>query len=292
MKINLLNNLLFDVFFNCLKNNILYQTPGTKEFLFANSFFKNFYKDHFTKKRKQLYFSGIDKFKYSFYKMGKINTYDILTEPSEMVIFSLYSKINKKNKVADLGANVGLHSIILAKMGFVKIKAFEPDPAHIKQLKLNIKLNKLKNVQIIPKAVDIIKKKITYTKVLNNTTASFIGNVKKPYGPIKKFFVDTVAFDKILKWADLIKMDIEGLEADILNKVNHKNIHNKKIIVEIGNFRNAKKIFTSSKKNKFDILSQKIGWKTVQNIKDMPKTFRDGSAIIIKKDKKLEDIFK
>lgn len=282
--------LLFDVFFNCLKNNTSYHIPGSKEFSFANNFFKKFYRKHLTNRKQQLYLSGVNEFKYPFYKMGKVNSYDILTEPNEMVIFSLYSKMNKKNMVADLGANIGLHSIILGKMGY-KVKAYEPNPDHVKQLKYNMKLNELKNVQVIQKAVDLKKHQVVYTNVLNNTTSSFIGTAKKAYGPIKRFAVQTTKFDKILKWADLIKMDIEGLEADILSKVNYKNIKNKKIIVEINNNLNAKKIFKSSKKNKFDILSQKNGWKCVEKYKDMPKSYKDGSAIIIKKGRKFEEIF-
>ena len=49
----------------------------------------------------------------------------------------------------------------------------------IHSAKKNKKINNLKNVQLIKKAVDTKKGSVEFTKIVNNTTDSFIKNVKK-----------------------------------------------------------------------------------------------------------------
>ncbi len=178
-----------------------------------------------------------------------------------------------------------MHSIILGKLGF-NVKSYEPDPGHVLQFKKNIKLNKLKNISLVKKAVDTKIGNVVFTKIINNTTGSFIKNAKKKtYGPIKQFKVKTEKFSNILKWADLIKMDVEGLEADLLKSIKSKNLKNKEIILEVGSKVNAKKILGYSKVNKYNLYSQKTGWKKVKNFGDMPVSYKDGSIIISLEDK-------
>ena len=70
--------------------------------------------------------------------------------PSSLGLFAyhehnvfLYYLKNFRNykKIADMGANIGLHSIILSKIGY-KVDAYEPDKNHFKLLKKNLKDNK------------------------------------------------------------------------------------------------------------------------------------------------------
>lgn len=275
MKINFKNPMIKSLF-----NNRNSHRPSSLAYKKLKNYFAKYFKNHSNKKKSNFYLEFIGKFKLPYYKMGNIDSSHLLGI-DEIIIFTFYYlRIGKIKNVSDLGSNIGMHSIILGKLGF-NVKSFEPDPEHAKQFKKNINLNKLKNVKLIKKAVDTKKGSVVFTKILNNTTGSFIKNAKKyTYGPIKKFRVKTENFLDILKWSDLIKMDVEGLEAELIQLVNSKNLGSKEIILEVGSKVNAKKIYRYSKLNNFDLYSQKRGWTKVKRISDMPISYKDGSLIL------------
>ena len=68
-----------------------------------------------------------------FYSMGAINSTHLFGL-DELLIFSFYKHAKKEYKnVADIGANIGLHSIVLALLGKT-VSCFEPDPQTFNQL--------------------------------------------------------------------------------------------------------------------------------------------------------------
>ena len=222
------------------------------------------------------------KVKFPYYEMGKINSLNLF-ELDELIIFSIYLKVIKKNSnVADLGANIGLHTIIMSKLGG-KVTAYEPDLSHANKLFKNLEINKIK-AKLIKKAVFTKKTNIKFTKVIDNSTSSFIGNAKKPYGPIKTKNVKTVRFLDVLKANDILKIDVEGVEDKLIKSTKEKNWYNKFAILEIGTPKNAKKVFSHLKKFKsIKLLSQKQTWKKVEKLSQMPKSYKDGSLIICDK---------
>ena len=200
-----------------IENNLSVHKVSSDLYKRLKIYFKDYFKEHKNKKKSNLFFSLIGNFKLPYFKMGKINSSHLLGL-DELIIFSFYKKLKilGYQKVADLGANIGLHSVILGKLNY-QVRAYEPDPDHVKQFKKNIKINKLKKIKLIEKAVDIKEGSVIFNKILNNTTASFIGNAKlKTSGVVKKFIVRTENIKNILKWAQIIKMDIEGSEYDAL----------------------------------------------------------------------------
>ena len=56
---------------------------------------------------------------------------------STIFLFYFLKRFNYRH-VADIGANIGLHSILLSKFGF-KVDSYEPDPYHFKILKKYLK---------------------------------------------------------------------------------------------------------------------------------------------------------
>ena len=89
------------------------------------------------KKNKNYYFKKLGNIIFPYTNMGKIESYDLIFNPNEFIVFYLYEllkKINKRKFAADFGANLGLHSIILGKLGY-KVVSYEPDPDTFKQLK-------------------------------------------------------------------------------------------------------------------------------------------------------------
>jgi hypothetical protein len=121
----------------------------------------------------------------------------------------------------------------------------------------------------------------TFVRVCDNTTGSHLmGKKKNLYGKLEKFNVKTVNLNRFLNGTCLVKIDAEGSEVDILKSIKKKNFVFKDYILEINNNKNALKIFNLSKKNKTNIYSQKVGWRKVESVNDLPIHHTEGSIII------------
>ena len=187
-------------------------------------------------------------------------------------------------KVYDIGANIGLHSIMLAKAGY-SVTSYEPDPWHYEILNKNIALNDIQeNVQAMNKAVSTQTGELEFVRVLGNTTGSHLAGAKKdPYGDLERFKVGVDEFRGIIRSADLIKMDVEGHEAEILLGTNKEDWAQADAIVEIGTLENAEKIFNHLKNIGVNIFSQKNSWKKVEKLEDLPTSHKEGSVFISQK---------
>ena len=76
-----------------------------------------------------------------------------------MIIFCYYyNNRNRYKKASDLGANIGLHSVLMSKCGY-QIEAYEPDPKHIEIIEKNFKLNDVNTVNLNRVAVSNIEHK-------------------------------------------------------------------------------------------------------------------------------------
>jgi len=242
----------------------------------------------FGKKSKQkINIDGLGEIKIPFFSFGNISSVH-MWDIEDLFLFSYYKKNQNLYKQAyDLGANVGLHSVIMSKCGYKKILSYEPDPKHIKQLKINFKENKIKKVKLNKKAIFISQGSVIFNRILGNTQSSHIINAKmNPYGKIVKIKVPTVDFKDILpKIKTLVKMDIENVEGKVLLRTQKKNWKYIDAFVEIGDYTNAKKIFDYFKKISVNIFSHKKKWKKVKYIKDMPTTYKEGLVFISLKKK-------
>lgn len=237
------------------------------------------YRQNENEKKKYLGTAGYINFPY--FKMGNIDTTHLFGI-DEIIIFSFYYLLKKKKfkNAADLGANLGLHSIVLSKLGY-NVKSYEPDTQHYKKMLSNLKLNKCKKVKTFRKAVSNNNKDAVFTKIINNTTGSFINNSKKKiFGPISKFKVKCIEFKKILRHADLLKIDVEGMEAKLFCSTTAKDWYGKVAIMEIGSKKNATKIFKHSKHQNIFLYSQKKKWLNAKTIQDLPYSHKEGSVII------------
>lgn len=235
-------------------------------------------------------YSGCFKFKWlgeiklPYYSMGNVSSVNLF-DLDELIIFCFYW-LNKSNykKVIDIGANIGLHSIILAKLGY-HVVAYEPERDHFSHLEKNIALNNV-IVKLNQKAVSNKDGEATFVKVLGNTTGSHIsGSKQNPYGDLEYIKVPLEPFNDIIKGADLIKMDVEGHEAEILLSTNGKNWNKTDAIIEIGSEENARKIYEHFKTTKVNLFSQKTGWERVQSLSDMPISYKEGSLFLSTKNR-------
>jgi len=225
----------------------------------------------------------VESLKFPYHKMGAINTLNLFGL-DELIIFSYYL-MNQKlyKKVADIGANLGLHSIIMSKIGW-QVDSFEPDPIHAKIFIKNIKRNKCENVSLKRCAVSNRSGRMDFLRVLGNTTGSHIvGSKKHVYGETEIIKVDVIEFNKIVKHYDFIKLDVEGQEANLICSTASWDWANTDAMVEIGGVENARKIFRHLKEININIFSQKIGWEKVRKISQMPESHKEGSVFISRK---------
>jgi len=222
---------------------------------------------------------------FPYYKMGAIDSLNLF-DIDELIIFSFYW-INRKryHKVLDIGSNIGLHSIVLDKCGY-EARSYEPDPRHFEVIQKNLSLNKCSNVQPFNSAISNKTGKSEFTRVLGNTTGSHLsGSKSNPYGDLDKFLVSTIDINSIIGWCDLVKLDAEGHEKEILLAVNHDVWPNIDVLVEIENKTNAEAVYGHFKKIGVNLFSQKNNWEKVDDVKDMPVGYREGTLFITSKSK-------
>jgi len=221
---------------------------------------------------------GILEFPYT--SMGAISSLDLFGL-DELIIFSFYWRNRSRyQNVLDLGANIGLHSCVLARCGY-SVTAYEPDPKHYTKLTSNLKNNGCTTVQAIQAAVSTRDGEMEFVRVLGNTTGSHLAGAKtNPYGELERFPVRVENFGNMIRVADLIKMDVEGLEQELLLSTHQADWQGTDAMVEIGSQANADAVFAHFQTEGVNLFAQKKGWQRVEQLGDMPHSYRDGSLFI------------
>ena len=233
-------------------------------------------------------FGDFGEINFPYFEMGAITSVDLFGL-DELIIFSYYwNSRSRYQKTADLGANIGLHSILMEKCGY-EVISYEPDPKTFARLENNISLN-TKGSKITPKqkAVSTENGTLEFTRVLGNTTGShFSGAKSNPYGDLERFEVDTESFTDIMKRVDLLKVDVEGHEATILTNTTKKDWENVDAMVEIGTAENAALVYKHFSNIGVNMFTQKNAWERVSKISDVPTSYKEGSLFLSVMDKML-----
>jgi FkbM family methyltransferase len=221
---------------------------------------------------------------FPFTRMGAITTLELFGL-DELIIFSFYwVNRHRYRRAADIGANLGLHSILMAKCGWDVI-AYEPDPAHANLLRRNLDMNRSESVQAIESAVSDKAGMLEFVRVLGNTTSSHLTGAKHDaYGPLERFPVKVESIASIMAEVDFIKMDAEGQERVIVLGTSSQNWDDTDMIVEVGSEENAVAIFEHLSKIGVRAFAQKLGWRQVKSLNDMPTNYRNGSLFITRKE--------
>lgn len=212
-------------------------------------------------------------------KMGAIDSLDLFGT-DELIIFSFYNANRAQYRnVLDIGANLGLHSIIMARCGYT-VRAFEPDPWHYGLLSDNLAASGAATVTIFKEAVSTADGEAQFVRVLGNTTGSHLAGSKDSYGEKEFFTVPIRAVRPLFEWADLAKIDAEGHEKELLLTTTPELMKNLDIMVEIGNPGNARAVFDHFQGIGIGMYAQKSGWSRVQKLSDVPTSHREGSLFI------------
>jgi FkbM family methyltransferase len=196
-------------------------------------------------KSRQLFSVNLGKYKIWFRKCSAYSSIDIYTEIFKENDHFLIPEFSGKdaNLVIDLGANEGYYTLKLKQNNpKCKVIVVEPNPLAFEVLEKNIKSNKLSDIILVNKAVCSKNGKIIF-KIVENVSAiggKDLGIMNRPWlkeEMIKKVKVDCITLNKLLKnykidELDILKLDVEGMELEILKS--SKNLLNKihKIVVE------------------------------------------------------------
>ena len=142
-------------------------------------------------------------------------------------------KIEMGNIVVDVGANIGLHTLNMARIvgNTGQVFAFEPDPSNFEILKKNVKINNYKNIILEQKAVGDKHGRITLYQSdhpgkhrIFPQTEQAKGQVQVELTNLDNYF-DSDMIDKI----NFIKIDVEGLEFSVLKGMKNILKNSKKI---------------------------------------------------------------
>jgi FkbM family methyltransferase len=215
-----------------------------------------------------------------YQKMGAIDSLDLFGL-DELIVFAFYHRTRGKyRRAADIGANLGLHSIMMAKCG-IAVDAFEPDPTHFKLLKRNLSLNGIGSCVLHEEAVSDHVGQMEFVRVLGNTTGSHLAGAKEnPYGDLERFEVKVADIKEIAAQSDFLKVDAEGHEDVILAAIPRKSWECLDAIAEIGSQKNASTLFSHFRSIGVNVFAQKLGWQKVTSLEHMPASYKEGGVFV------------
>jgi FkbM family methyltransferase len=186
----------------------------------------------------KVYVSGIVYFKnydvYFYVRRFSDDLYNVTPRREGCVNELILKCLSKGDVFIDVGANIGYYSILAGKIVGEKgqVIALEPISETVKVLDLNIKLNNLENIRVIPKAA------WSDSSLLNvYLPEGYYGwaSAVKLHGS-KFFTLEAVSLDDVSKKipaVKLLKIDVEGAEYQVLIGARETLKKTKHIIMEI-----------------------------------------------------------
>lgn len=116
--------------------------------------------------------------------------------------------------VFDVGANVGFYTLAFSRYagGEGRVFAFEPDAGNVVQLRRHVALNRLANTVVVQAAVAARTEMVGFTSGESGETGHIGG---------REYLVPATSLDAFIASndipkPDLVKMDVEGAEASVL----------------------------------------------------------------------------
>ena len=218
---------------------------------------------------------------FSYVEMGAINSLDLFGL-DELILFSFYwLNRDRYRQAVDMGANIGLHSALLGRMG-ITVTSYEPDPDHVALLTKHLAANDVQDrVTIDQAAVARETGVLKFVRVLGNTTGSHVAGAKKdPYGELEVFEVQAVSVANAIAGKDLVKMDVQGLEADLLTSLDARHFASLDMVCEVGTPENTEIIWNHFRDSGVNLFSQKSGWARVTDLDGMPRSYKEGSLFL------------
>jgi FkbM family methyltransferase len=152
---------------------------------------------------------------------------------------------NEGDTVVDVGAHIGLYTLIAAKKvgPSGKVIAIEPDPENFKILKKNILLNRLMNVEALQCAVYSTKEKVKLflpeieggRTIFNTVMQDRARTSTENFIEVEANTLDDILESINIREVNWIKIDVEGAELEVLKGAVNTLSSNKNIslVIEI-----------------------------------------------------------
>jgi FkbM family methyltransferase len=129
--------------------------------------------------------------------------------------------------VFDIGGYIGIYTLFFAQaVGATgRVVTFEPHPANLRELAVNVRLNNFENVTIVPLGVGRQRAQVELIIDPLYPSRGFVVGARKPEHmparklgkiPITVVSLDHLAHTGQLPSPDFVKIDVEGLELDVL----------------------------------------------------------------------------
>lgn len=144
----------------------------------------------------------------------------------EIYIERLYDRFfigHDKLVVVDIGANIGLTTEYFSKFS-KKVYSVEPSKEHFANMKKNLKENGIKNVKPINVAVANKKGKFTLNHNNNKTMFSLSESVGTEGEEVDVVTIEDLFVDNKIDVCNFMKLDVEGVEYEILGGEPFKKI--------------------------------------------------------------------
>lgn len=137
---------------------------------------------------------------------------------NEFFIEKIYDEFNLKNlnTCIDIGANVGLFTKYLKMNNCKSVYCYEPNKIAFKSLQKN--LNNEKNIKFFNLAVGIDNKPLRLYIDSTNTLVSSACNKTDNFYDVDVVKLDQILTENNLSKIDLLKIDIEGMEFELIDK--------------------------------------------------------------------------
>lgn len=145
-------------------------------------------------------------------------------EKEQLAYFSSLIKEHACTKFYDVGANIGLYTVNIARLPSIKeIVAFEPTPENTCQLKADLLLNNLHNeVKVLPVGLSDREDTVVFLENTGNSAGRFrIKATNKNELDSRKFIEKTIQVRPLDNLANergeslAIKIDVEGHEEQV-----------------------------------------------------------------------------
>jgi FkbM family methyltransferase len=125
----------------------------------------------------------------------------------------LLPRITSTDRVWDVGANVGLYSVLTAQRA-AGVVAFEPVPSTVKRLQANLALNEITNVQVVNAALGDAPGQVEMAMDTNGAGGNHLVRAGAGGVAVAVTTGDLVASESGLP--DIMKVDVEGFEPEVV----------------------------------------------------------------------------
>lgn len=202
----------------------------------------------------------IDEFSFPVLKQGRTSTLELFCAPDLVLFLSYYANRMSKNIFIDIGANIGLHTLIARRCG-LKTFSFEPDHDTYSIGKLFLEKNscgmefvdstsisKNHNFSFESSYIEAAATEgfgeQTFVRFLDNPTGNHVKGFKKNiYGNVEEKIVKTIDINSFINKSFTAKIDAEGADAIILNRlISNPSFYNYSNAIHLCDWRDETRI--------------------------------------------------